>query len=98
MNRDIAILGPEDTHRGVLTPATVVCRAIRMTGHDQTSEEQRRRRRRFAAQLAPLAVGAVFADEEGGIGAVGIAALAQGIGLAVALVWLAAGRNPLSRR
>jgi hypothetical protein len=32
------------------------------------------------------------------MGAVGLAALAQGIGLAVALVWLDAGHNPLSRR
>jgi hypothetical protein len=30
--------------------------------------------------------------------AIGNGAMAQGIGLAVALVWLAAGHNPLSRR
>lgn len=64
---------------------------------------RRRDRRRFAAYLSPVAVallaaGAIFADEDGVLGAVGIVALAQGIGLAVALVWLAAGDNPLSRR
>ena len=31
------------------------------------------------------------------MGAVGLVALAQGIGLAVALIWLAVGHNPLSR-
>lgn len=62
----------------------------------------RRRRRRYAAQLAPLAVvllgvGLLFAGEDGVLGAVGVVALAQGIGLAVALSWLAAGHNPLSQ-
>lgn len=45
-----------------------------------------------------LALGAVFADEDWALGTVGLVALAQGIGPAVALVWLSAGHNPLSRR
>jgi hypothetical protein len=54
-------------------------------------------------QLAPitvtlLALGVVLADESGMRGAVGGIALGQGIGLAVALAWLAVGHNPLSRR
>jgi hypothetical protein len=70
---------------------------------DAGERERRRRRRRFAAQLAPVAAvllgaGVLFADETGALGAVGLVALAQGIGLAVALLWLAAGHNPLSRR
>jgi hypothetical protein len=70
---------------------------------DAGERERWRRRRRFAAQLAPVAavllgVGVLFADEAGALGAVGLVALAQGIGLAVALLWLAAGHNPLSRR
>jgi hypothetical protein len=36
-------------------------------------------------------------DDEAGSRDGGLVALAQGIGLAVALAWLAAGRNPLSR-
>jgi hypothetical protein len=65
--------------------------------------QRRRKRRRFAAQLTPVAVllllaGVLFTDEDGALGVVGLVALAQGIGLAVALVWLAAGHNPLSRR
>jgi peptidoglycan/LPS O-acetylase OafA/YrhL len=64
---------------------------------------RRRQRRRFAALLAPVALalivaGGLFGDEDGALGAVGLAALAQGIGLAVALVWLAGGHNPLSKR
>lgn len=73
--------------------------------HDDggAERERRRQRRRFAARLAPMAVvllgvGVVFADEHGALGVVGVVALAQGIGLAVALLWLAAGHNPLSRR
>ena len=63
----------------------------------------RRERRRFAALLAPVALalivaGVLFGNEDGTLGVVGLAALAQGIGLAVALAWLAAGRNPLSKR
>jgi peptidoglycan/LPS O-acetylase OafA/YrhL len=69
----------------------------------ESDEELRRRRRRFVKQLAPVAVvlivlGAVFADEDGGAGVVGLAALAQGIGLAVALIGLAFGHNPLSKK
>jgi hypothetical protein len=71
--------------------------------NNASTEQRRRRRRRFAAQLAPVAVvvlfiGVVFTDDDGAMGAVGLVALAQGIGLAAALVWLAAGHNPLSRR
>jgi hypothetical protein len=71
--------------------------------HESGEAISRRRRRRFAAQLAPLAVallvfGALFADERSGMGVIGLAALAQGMGLAVALLWLAAGHNPLSRK
>lgn len=70
---------------------------------NDTERERRRRRRRFVAQLSPVAgtllvLGVVFADEGGALGAVGLVALGQGIGLAVALGWLAAGHNPLSRR
>jgi cytochrome c biogenesis factor len=69
------------------------------SANDQTV---RRRRRRFAAQLAPLALllivaGGLLARRSGVLGAVGATALAQGIGLFVALIWLAAGRNPLSK-
>ena len=72
-------------------------------GHDETPAERSRRRRRFAAQLAPVAVallviGVVLADHDEDMGAVGLVALAQGIGLAVALIWLTVGHNPLSRR
>ena len=42
-----------------------------------------------------LVLGILFADDRG---VVRVVALAQGIGLAVALVSLAAGHNPLSRR
>jgi hypothetical protein len=53
--------------------------------------EASERRRRFAAQLAPVAfvllvLGGAPSDEVGAAGAVGLAAFAQGIGLAVALV------------
>jgi peptidoglycan/LPS O-acetylase OafA/YrhL len=77
-------------------------RAAHVTEDDETQTGRRRRRRRVAAQLAPvgvvlLVIGVVFADDDGALGAIGLAALAQGIGLAVALLWLAAGHNPLSR-
>jgi hypothetical protein len=73
-----------------------------LTEDDEPATGQRRRRRRFAIHLAPVAVlllvgGAVFADDDGALGTVGLVVLAQGIGLAVALIWLAAGHNPLSR-
>lgn len=48
--------------------------------------------------VALLAVGVAFVDDDGGLGAIALVALAQGIGLAVALIWLAFGHNPLSRR
>lgn len=58
-------------------------------------------RRRFVA-LAPaalvlLGVGIAFAGDGGTVGVLGLAALAQGIGLAVALIWLGLGHNPLSK-
>ena len=61
-----------------------------------------RRRRRFAARVAPIALGLVvlgvaFVDHGGTVGTLGLVALSQGVGLAVAILWLAAGRNPLSR-
>jgi peptidoglycan/LPS O-acetylase OafA/YrhL len=70
---------------------------------DDAARTRRRERRWFAALLAPVALalvvaGVLFGDEDDMLGVVGPAALAQGIGLAVALVWLAAGHNPLSRR
>lgn len=70
---------------------------------DDEMRAVRRRRRRVAAQLAPVAVvllvvGLILADAGGALRAIGLAALAQGIGLAVALLWLAAGHNPLSRK
>lgn len=67
------------------------------------ARSRRRQRRRVAALLAPVALvlivaGVLFGDEDGTLGAVGLTALGQGIGLAVALVWLAGGHNPLSKR
>jgi hypothetical protein len=60
-------------------------------------------RRRLAAglgsvALALLVIAALFADGNSAVGAVGVVAPAQGMGLAVALVWLAASHNALSRR
>lgn len=68
-----------------------------------SDEERRRRRRLFVRWMAPVAVvllviGVLFADEDGGLGLVGLVALAQGIGLAVALIGLAFGHNPIERR
>jgi hypothetical protein len=68
-----------------------------------SDEERRHRRRPFVRQLTPVAVvllvvGALFADEDGALGLVGLVALAQGIGLAVALIGLAFGHNPIERR
>jgi len=70
-------------------------------GHEDAARA--RRRRRFATLFAPVALalivaGGMFADESDVLGAVGLAAVAQGTGLGVALVWLAAGHNPLSKR
>ncbi len=67
------------------------------------ADQRPRLRRGFAAYLAPAAVvllvaGILWADDGGLLGGVGLAALAQGIGLAVAVLWLALGRNPLDRR
>ena len=66
------------------------------------SGERLRRRRRFAASLVPaavllLAIGVAFPDHTGLQGYLGIVALGQGIGLAVALVWLGFGFNPISK-
>jgi len=73
-----------------------------VTEGEEMETGRRRRRRRFAVPLVPVAVsllmlGVVFADDDGVLGTVGLVALAQGIGLAVALIWLVAGHNPLSR-
>lgn len=59
-------------------------------------------RRRFALYLTPVAIvlivgGVLWSDSDGVLGAIGLVALAQGLGLAVALVPLAFGRNPLDR-
>jgi hypothetical protein len=45
-----------------------------------------------------LVAGALLAGRDDALGAVGLAALAYGIGLLVAGAWLAAGHNPLDRR
>jgi hypothetical protein len=65
--------------------------------------ERVRRRRRFAVHLAPIPLllvgaGIVLAAEGGVLHVLGLTALAYGVGLAVALIWLAAGRNPVTRR
>jgi hypothetical protein len=62
----------------------------------------RRRRRRFAIHLGPVAaalicLGVVLGRGGGVLHVVGLAATAQGIGLAIALTWLATGRNPAER-
>ena len=95
---------PEGSARGHRGVARAVPKGARVTPTPPESDEElRRRRRRFVTQLAPVALvlivlGVVFADEDGGLGVVGLAALAQGIGLAVALIGLAFGHNPLSKK
>ena len=76
-----------------------------MTGprSDVRDERARTRRRRFAIRVAPIAVllivaGVLLGDGSGVLHAVGLAAIAYGIGLGVALTWLATGRNPVARR
>lgn len=69
-------------------------------GSDDT--ERLHRRRRFGLWLSPVAIallvaGIASAGAEGTLGALGLVALAQGIGLAVAVVWLGMGHNPLSK-
>jgi hypothetical protein len=64
--------------------------------------ERLRRRRRFALRLVPLAVlllviGVAFSGKGGVADDLGIVALGQGIGLAVALIWLGFGYNPLRK-
>ncbi len=72
--------------------------------HDRGGNGERvRRRRRFAVQLAPISLllisaGILLATRAGVLHAVGLTALAYGVGLALALVWLALGRNPVTRR
>jgi hypothetical protein len=73
-----------------------------MTEPQPTPAETRQRRRRFVLSLLPLVAllltgGIVFGDEGGLLGLLGLMAVAQGIGLAVALVTLALGHNPLSK-
>jgi hypothetical protein len=65
--------------------------------------ERLRSRRRFALRLIPLAVlllalGALFTGKEGLASYFGLVALGQGIGLAVALLWLGLGYNPMDRK
>jgi hypothetical protein len=62
----------------------------------------RARRRRFAILLAPVAVlligaGVLLAGRPGILHVIGLLALAYGIGLVLALVPLAGGRNPAAR-
>lgn len=64
--------------------------------------ERRRGRQRLAVALAPLAaillaLGVVLGDESGLVGVLGLVALVQGLGLAVAAVALVLGHNPLGR-
>jgi len=73
-----------------------------MNESQTTHARTQRRRRRFALSLAPLVplllvVEVIFGDEPGLLGVFGFMALMQGIGLAVALVPLAFGYNPLSK-
>jgi hypothetical protein len=61
------------------------------------------RDRNFAAYLGGLAVVAVIAaglmvPRTGALHAMGLAALAYGLGIGVAAVFIALGRNPLLRR
>ena len=64
------------------------------------SESRLRRRRRFGRQLVAIgavacAVGVAAAKWLGADGdAIGLVAIAQGIGLVVGGAWLALGRNP----
>lgn len=74
-----------------------------MTRSDVRAELTRTRRRRFAIRFAPIAVllivaGVILGGGSGVVHAVGLAAIGYGIGLGVALTWLAAGRNPVARR
>ena len=62
-----------------------------------------RRRRRVALQLIPVALllvgGGIALGSGGGVlHVVGLGAVGYGVGLAVALVWLAAGHDPIARR
>jgi len=45
-----------------------------------------------------IVAGVLLGSGSGVLHAVGLAAIAYGIGLGVALTWLAAGRNPVARR
>ncbi|MCA1681206.1 MAG: hypothetical protein LC777_20825 [Actinobacteria bacterium] len=69
---------------------------------DRMSGRGRRARRRFGVVALVLGgalaiAGAALVDRTGVAGAVGLAALAQGIGLVVAGVFLTVGHNPLER-
>jgi hypothetical protein len=64
--------------------------------------ERLHRRRRFALSLTPFAflllgIGIAFSGDGGLAGKLGVVALGQGIGLAVALIWLGIGYNPVSK-
>ena len=73
-----------------------------MTGRRPIDERNRRRRRFgiFAAAVGGLLLpaGALLANRDGVLKAVGIVCLAYGIGLLVAGASLALGHNPLDRR
>jgi hypothetical protein len=69
----------------------------------ETADERRNRRRRFSRSLVPGAlvlvlVGALLATLGGGsLKLLGFLVLAQGVGLIVAMIPLALGRNPISK-
>lgn len=70
--------------------------------NEETAERRRDRRRRFARSLLPGAfvlvlVGGLLAVLGGPLKILGFLALAQGIGLIVAMIPLAFGRNPISK-
>lgn len=70
--------------------------------NEETAEQRRGRRRRFSRSLLPGAlllvlVGGLLATLGGSLKILGFLALAQGIGLIVAMIPLALGRNPISK-
>lgn len=71
-------------------------------GEEREQQVARRlRRRRLARSLAPVAlalvVGGVVLSSHGAVKEIGYLAIAQGVGLIVAIIPLAFGYNPLER-
>jgi hypothetical protein len=94
---------PGISHPAQSDPPRATERAITGPRSDVRDERARARRRRFALRIAPVAVllivaGVLLGSGSGVLHAVGLAAIAYGIGLGVALTWLAAGRNPVAQR